>query len=48
VAAPNAIRRAERYRFEGKIHVDLAAGMEPHAALSGGGGSFSPEPVSIR
>jgi hypothetical protein len=37
---------AERYRFEGKIYVDLTAEMEPHAALSGGGGSFSPEPTS--
>jgi hypothetical protein len=36
---------AERYRFEGKISVDLAAQMEPHARLQGGGSSFSPEPI---
>lgn len=36
---------AERYRFEGKITVDLAAQMEPHARLQGGGSSFSPDPV---
>jgi hypothetical protein len=37
---------AERYRFEGKIYVDLATQMEPHARLTGGEGSFSPEPSS--
>jgi hypothetical protein len=35
----------ERYRFEGKISIDLAIQMEPHTKLGGGGGSFSPEPV---
>jgi hypothetical protein len=34
---------AERYRFQGKISVDLAAQMEPHARLQGASGSFSPE-----
>lgn len=37
---------AERYRFEGRIYVDLATQMEPHAALQGGESSFSPDPSS--
>jgi hypothetical protein len=33
---------ALRYRFQGKLHTDLQAQMEPHAKLSGASGSFSP------
>jgi hypothetical protein len=31
-----------RYRFQGKLHSDLQAQMQPHARLSGASGSFSP------
>lgn len=33
---------ALRYRFEGKLHSDLQAQMEPRAKLTGTSGSFSP------
>jgi hypothetical protein len=33
---------ALRYRFQGKLHTDLQAQMEPHARLTGAAGSFSP------
>jgi hypothetical protein len=42
--APAFAISAERYRFEGRIYVDLAAAMEPHARLAGASGSFSPDP----
>jgi hypothetical protein len=34
--------KVERYRFQGKLHTDLEAQMEPHAKLGGASGSFSP------